>query len=91
MAVGPCHRNLARFQRLPQTVEYRALELGQLIQKQNAEMRQTDLARFHLQAAADQRRHRRAVMRIAIGPLPGDPPIDQRARNRCDHRNFQRF
>jgi hypothetical protein len=40
-----------------QRVEHPRLELGQLVEKQHAEMREADLARSRPRAAADERRH----------------------------------
>ena len=45
-----------------------ALEFRQFVEEQHAEMRQADLAGPHPQPAADQRRHRGAVMRRAERP-----------------------
>src|SRR3546814_2653967 len=68
MGIGPRDADLARLQRLAQAVEYAALELGQLVEEQHAEMREADLARPHPDAAADQRGHRRRMVRGAERP-----------------------
>ena len=91
MRIRPRHRHPPRLQRLPQRIEHRTLKLRQFVEKQHAQMRKAHLPRPHLQPAADQRRHRRAMMRCAIGPPPDQPPILQQPRHRCHHRHFQRL
>ena len=63
--------------------------IGQLVEDEHAEMGEADLARrAPSQAAADQGRHRGAVVRRAIGGA------DRRRRwpgDRGDHRHFERF
>jgi hypothetical protein len=51
-----------------------ALEFGKLVEEQHAEMGEADLARPDLEAAADQRRHRGAVMRRAERARRGSAP-----------------
>ena len=60
MGIGARDADRAGLERLAQRIEHRALEFGQFVEEQHAEMREADLARPHLQPAADQRRHRRA-------------------------------
>src|SRR3546814_11301477 len=76
MGIGPRDADLARLQRLAQAVEYAALELGQLVEEQHAEMREADLARPHPDAAADQPGHPPRMVRGAElpGPNPPSPP-----------------
>ena len=50
-------------ERLPQRLEHRARELGQLVEQQDAAMRKRDLARARAWAATDDGRRRRAVVR----------------------------
>ncbi len=57
MGIGPRHIDHPGLQRLAQRIEHRALEFGQLIQKQHAQMGQTDLTRLDLEPPAGQRRH----------------------------------
>lgn len=91
MTVRPRDRHLAGFERLAQGIEHRALKLRQLVEKQHAEMRQTDLARLRTQPATHQRRHRRTVMGTTVRPCPGHPPALQRPCDTRDHRNFERL
>ena len=63
--VGARDADRPGLERLAQRIEHRALEFGQFVEEQHAEMRQADLARPHAQPAADQRRHRRRMMRRA--------------------------
>ena len=53
MGIGASTRNLACFQGLTQRVEYSALELGQLVEEEDAEVRHAHLTRSRLVPAAD--------------------------------------
>ena len=67
--VGARQRDRGFFQRLAQHLQNVARELGQLIQEQNAVVRQADFARTRRSgAAADQSGVRDGVMRRAKGP-----------------------
>ena len=68
--IGPGDANSARFQRLPKRIEHRPLELRQLVEEQHPQVRQADLSRPDLEPAADQRRHRGAMVRRAERPPP---------------------
>jgi uncharacterized protein YeaO (DUF488 family) len=91
VAVGARHRDLAGLQRLAQRIEHRALEFGQFVEKQHAEMREADLARANLEPAAHQRRHRGRVMRRAERPCARQAAILEQPRHAGDHRDFERF
>ena len=91
VGVGAGDADAAGLQRLAERIEHRPLEFGQFVEEQHAEMREADLAGAHAQAAADQRRHRRAVVRRAERPAAADPAAVQLARDRSDHRHFERF
>jgi hypothetical protein len=80
---------LAGLQRLAQGIEHARLELGQLIEKQHAEMRKAHLAGTRAGAAADQRRHARRMMRRAEGSLGGELAAHQLARERVHHRDLE--
>ena len=70
----PCDagdRDDAVLERLAQRLERRPLELRQLVEEQDAAMREARLTRPRAGAAADDRRRRRAVVRSAERP-PGD-------------------
>jgi hypothetical protein len=67
------------------------VELRQLVEKENAKMRQRHLARPAAMAAAHQRRERSRVMRVAEGPLAHQLALSQQARDRMDHADFERF
>ena len=91
MRIGPRHADIARFQRLAQRIEHRALELGQFVEEQHAEMGKADLAGAHFQPAAGQRRHRGRVVGRAERPGAADPAFLERAGDRGDHRYLQRL
>jgi hypothetical protein len=63
MRVGARDHGTARLDRLPQRIENGPRELRQLVEEENAEMGKADLARLHVQTAADQRCHRRCGAR----------------------------
>jgi hypothetical protein len=88
---GARHLHLAGFQRLSQRIEHAALEFGQFIEEQHAQMREGDFARPGLGAAADQRRHRGAVVRAAERTGALQLAAFQLASDGGDHRDFQRF
>ena len=89
--VRPGNVDLPRLQRLAQRIEHRALEFGQLVEEQDAQMRQADFARSHFQTAARQCRHAGRMVRRAKRSRPADAPGLQRAGDRLHHRHFQRF
>ncbi len=91
MRIGARDADLAGLERLAQRIEHRALEFGELVEEQDAEMREADLARLDLQPAADQRRHRRRMVRRTIRPGTRQPSAGQRARDACHHRHFERL
>ena len=91
VGIGTRHADLAGLERLAQRIEHRALEFGKLVEEQHAEMRQADLARTHFQAAPDQGRHRRRMMRASERPPSQHPSAVQFPRDRGDHRHFERF
>ncbi len=91
MGIGARDGDFAGLQRLAQGIEHRALEFGQLVEEQHAEVRQADFAGAHFQPAAGQRRHRGGVVRAAERAGAADAAFHQRARDRCHHRDFERF
>src|SRR5499427_10682698 len=58
-------RDLPDLERLTQRIEHLRLELGQLVDEEDAVMRERDFARPRAQSAADQRRHAGGMMRRA--------------------------
>ena len=91
VGVGAGDADVAGLERLAQRIEHRPLEFGQFVEEQDAEMREADLARPDPQPAADQRRHRGAVMRRAERPAAPDLAAVELARDRGDHRHFERL
>jgi len=91
MGVGAGNADLAALDRLAQRIEDGALEFGQLVEEQDAEMREADLAGADAQPAAGHRRHAGRMVGGAEGPLARDPSALQGARDRGDHRYLQRF
>jgi len=59
------NRDDAGLERFAQALEHAAVELGQLVEKQHAAMREAHLARTRLRTAADDGASRRGVMRRA--------------------------
>src|SRR5436190_24254290 len=72
MGVGTRHADVPGLERLAQRIEDWALEFGQLVEEQNAQMREAALAGPDLQPASDQRRHRAAVVRRPERPSAAD-------------------
>ena len=91
VGVGAGDADASGLERLAQRIEHRALEFRQLVEEQDAEVREADLARADAQAAADQRRHRGAVVRRAERPAAPDLAAAELAGDRRDHRDFERF
>ena len=60
-----CDSNETVLKRLAQRLECVTTELGELVKKQDAAVREARLPRSQVRAAADDRRGRRAVMRCA--------------------------
>ncbi len=89
--IGARDRDLAGLERLAQRIEHLRLELGKLVEKQHAMMRERDLARPRAQAAADQRRHAGRMMRAAERPPVGERAAFELARDRGDHRDFEQL
>ncbi len=82
----------AVLERLPERLEHRARELGQLVEQQDPAMRERDLTRARARASADDGGRRRAVVRSAERRHG-----DQRARrreqpaDRVDPRHLERL
>ena len=91
MRIGARDADLAGFERLAQAVEDAALEFGQFVEEQHAKMREADLAWTDAQPAADERGHRRRMVRRAERARAHEPPALEAARHRRDHRHFERF
>ena len=89
--VGARDRDLAGLERLAQRVERRRLELRQFVEEQHAVMRERNLAGPGAQSAADQRGHRRGMMRRAERPPVGERAVLDLARDRRDHRHFEQL
>lgn len=89
--VGAGDADSAGFERLAQRIEDSALKFGEFVKEQHAQMREADFAGFDAQAAADERRHRGAMMRRAEGARAADPSAVERTGDAGDHRDFERF
>ena len=89
--VGAGDRHFAALQRLAQRIEYPRIELRELIEEEDAVVRQRDLARLGAQSAADQRRHTGRMMRSPERPLAGERAVGDFAGDRGNHRYFQEF
>ncbi len=78
----PCARamlTIAVFERLPQRLERGSDELGHLVEQQHAAVREARLARTRAWPAADDGRHRGAVMRRAEGRRDDQRPARGRS------------
>ena len=62
MGVRSGHAHIARLEGLAEGIQDLTLEFGKLVEKQDAEMGEADLAGAHPKPAADERGHRGAVM-----------------------------
>ena len=88
----PRDPHAALLERLAQHLEHVPAELRHFVEKQHAVMREADLARPRLLAAADERDVRDRVMRRAERPL-GDQavPGGEQAGDRVDGRDLERL
>ncbi len=85
-------RHHAVLERLPQGLENRTRELGQLVQEQDAAMSQRHLTRPRIRSSTHDRRRRRAVVRRAKRRTGHErAPGRKEARNGVDSRHLQRL
>ena len=92
MPADPGDRDDAVLERLPQRLEHRPRELGQLVEQQDAAMREARLAGSRHGTAADDRRGRGAVMGRAERRREDDrAPRRQRSGDRVDPRHLERL
>jgi hypothetical protein len=87
--VGPRDHGLAGLERLAQRVEHVGQELGQLVEEEDAEVRERYLAGTRLGAAADQSGHAGRMVRRAEGAAGGELATHQLAGQRVHHGDFQ--
>ncbi len=80
------------FEGLPEHFEHVAAEFGQLVQKEDAVVRQRHFARAGRLSAADERHLRREVVRCAEGPFGEQAAVrSDLARDGVDLGRFERF
>jgi hypothetical protein len=91
VGIGSRDRHFAGFERLAQRIERAALEFGQFVEEQHAQMREAHLAGPHAQAPAGERGHRGRMVRAAIGPRAADLSVLQHPRDRGHQRGFERL
>jgi hypothetical protein len=91
MRIGARHDCFAGLDRLAQRIQHGTLEFRQLIEEEDAEMRQRHLARLDAQSASRERGHRGGVMRIAKWPAPRNRTAGKFTGQRLNHRNLERF
>lgn len=89
MGVGAGDGNAPGFQRLAQAFKHGAREFRQLVEEQDAEVRQRHLARPRPGAAAHHGRLRSVVVGIAERPRARDAAIGQQPGDAGDHADFQ--
>ena len=89
MGVGALHHGAAALDGLAQRLDGLALELGQPVEEQDAEMGERDLAGPRPRAAADHRRQRRRMMRVAERPAPCEAAVGQAAGDALDHAHLE--
>jgi hypothetical protein len=87
--IGARDHRLARFERLAQRIEHLRIELGQLVEKQHAEMGKRRFAGTRPRAAADQSRHARRMMRRTEGAIAADASPGEIAGKTADHAHFE--
>src|SRR6516164_4824265 len=76
---------------LAKRLERRTIELGQLVEKQDALVGEPDFSRTGARSAADEGRQRGRVVRIAKRPLAGQLAAAQPAGDRLDHAELERL
>ncbi len=91
VGIGACDHDLAVLDGLAQGFQHGAGEFRELVHEQHAVVGEADFARFRAAPAADDGGHRGGVMRFAERPDAGDAAFVQQARQRMDHRGFQRL
>jgi hypothetical protein len=92
LALHPCDRDDAVLERLPKRLERGPLELGQLVEQQDAVMREARLTWARPGAAADDCRGGGAVMRRPERPARDQRPLRWKdARDRVDAHHLERF
>ena len=94
VADAPCANDgdAAVLERLAQGFEHVLLEFRKLVEEQDAEMRERDLARMRWTAAADETGDGDRVVRRAKGPARQEPTRRRkRAGHAPDRRGFDRF
>ena len=89
VVVGARDRDPAGLERLAQRFEDRAAELRQFVEEEHALVRERDLARPGMHAAADHGRDRGRVMRAAKRPALGQAAVVQQARDARNHAHVQ--
>ena len=92
LALHPRDRDDAVLERLPERLEGRSLELRQLVEQQDAVVREARLARPRSGAAADDRRGRGAVMRRPEGAVRDQWALRRKhAGDRVDPHHLERL
>ena len=89
--IGARDRHLAGLDRLAQAIQHLGLELRQFVEKQDAIVRERNLPRLGVHAAADQRRHRGGMVRASERATVSQGAACESAGNRMDHRHFEEF
>ncbi len=89
VGVGAGHRGAPGLEGLAQRLQRGALELGQLVEEQDAQVRERHLAGPGARAAADDRRDRGRMMGVAEGALARQSVFRELARQAVDHVHFQ--
>ena len=89
--VGPGDDGLAGLQRLAQAVEHGRVELGQLVEEQDAAVGERHLAGSGAQAAADQGRHAGRMMGAAERAFAAELAAGQLAGDRGDLADLEQF
>ena len=88
----PRDRDEAVLERLPQRLEHRPRELGQLVHEQDAPMRERDLAGTRARPTSHDRRRRRPVVRSPKGRHGHErAPGRQQPGDRVDARHLERL
>ena len=82
---------IAGLEGLPKRIQNSALEFGQLVEEEDAEVGEADLARAHAKAATDQSGHRGAMVRRSERTSAHHLAALELSSHRRDHRDFERL
>ena len=89
--IGPRNADIAGLERLPKRIQNTALEFWQLVEEEDSEVSETDLARPDAEPAADKGGHGCTVMRRSERTSAHHLAAFELSSDRRDHRDFERL